>query len=73
MWYNNKAVEESLKGFRNHPKKLEKSFKKGIDKGATVWYNKQAVTERDGDQSSLKIEQQESILMTKVQRLRKFF
>ena len=42
-------------------KKVEKTFKKGIDKGKVVWYNSQAVRPKGKTEStrSLKIEQQE--------------
>ena len=39
-------------------KKVEKTFKKGIDKRERVWYNNQAVAQ-SGSKWSLKIEQQE--------------
>ena len=43
-------------------KKVEKTFKKGIDKGKAVWYNSQAVRPKGKTESarSLKIEQQKS-------------
>lgn len=40
-------------------KKVEKTFKKGIDKGERKWYNRRAVA-KSGSGWSLKIEQQET-------------
>ena len=47
-WYNNQAVREDGRKYREtrkKPKKVEKTFKKGIDKRERVWYNNQAVAQ----------------------------
>ena len=35
----------TAEGSRETLKKIERNFKKGIDKGKTMWYNSQAVRE----------------------------
>ena len=51
-------MNDYLARYTTKPKKLEKKFKKGIDKAEAVWYNTKAVAKR-GSERSLKIEQQE--------------
>ena len=61
-----KLFSRGRKPKREERKKVEKTFKKPLDKVKTAWYNNKAVRERvdGGKNRSLKIEQQRNVLKT---------